>query len=102
MPFAGMRAGPPNYRHLCHWEGVCRSLDSQPYRSVAYPFPSEPPISARLLKRMARVGLVCHGDTDCRWRLACSTAVCHSLLPWLDHSSSTWPSRCNASSSSAP
>jgi hypothetical protein len=70
MTFAGMRAGPPNYRHLCHWEEVCRYLDSQPYRSIAYPFPSEPPISARLLKRMARFGLVRHRDTDCRWRLS--------------------------------
>jgi hypothetical protein len=69
MTFAGMRAGPPTYRQLCHWEEVCRYLDSQPYRSIAYPFPTAPPVSARLLKRMARFGLVRHRDTDCRWRL---------------------------------
>jgi hypothetical protein len=66
MAFTGMRAHPPGYRHLCHWEEVCRYLDSQPYRSVAYPFPSEPSVSARLLERMARFGLVRLRDTDCR------------------------------------
>jgi hypothetical protein len=70
MTFTGMHAHSPSYRHLRHWEAVCRYLDSQPYRSVAYPFPTDPPISARLLKRMARFGLVRHRDTDCRWRLS--------------------------------
>jgi hypothetical protein len=49
---------------------VCRYLDSQPYRAVAYPFPTSPSLSARLLKRMASFGLVRHRDTDCRWRLS--------------------------------
>src|SRR5262249_31097398 len=56
-------------RHLRHWERVCRSLDAQPYRSVRYPFPPEPPMTARLFKRMARFGLVRHRE-DCSWRLA--------------------------------
>jgi hypothetical protein len=68
--FKGMRAAAPSYRHLCHWEEVCLYLDSQPYRSVSYPFPSDPPITARLLKRMAAYKLVRHRDTDCRWQLS--------------------------------
>ncbi len=69
MVFTGMRAAPPTRRYLRHWEAVCRALDAQPYRAVSYPFPTDPPMSARLFKRMARYKLVRHRD-DCRWQLS--------------------------------
>lgn len=96
MPFVSMRAAPPSRRHLNHWEAVCRYLDAQPYRAVTYPFPSEPPMSARLFKRMARYGLVRHRD-DCRWRLSLRwRAILHRLyagLPPSDVSSSSASTR---------
>jgi hypothetical protein len=68
-----MPKGIPSTRtsrqQLRHWEAVCRYLDAQPYRAVAYPYPSDPPMSTRLFKRMARTGLMRHRD-DCRWQLA--------------------------------
>jgi len=67
--FMGIAAPPPAKRRLRHWEHVCRFLDAQPYRAVAYPFPDEPPMSARLFRRMARFRLVRHRD-DCRWQLS--------------------------------
>ena len=60
---------PPNRRQLQHWERVCRYIDAQPFRSVMVPFPDDPPITARLLKRMAGYHLVHHRE-DCRWRLS--------------------------------
>jgi hypothetical protein len=66
--FAGLAAGAPARKHLQHWERVCRYLDAQPYRAIKAPFPTDPPITARLLKRMARFGLVRHCD-DCTWRV---------------------------------
>jgi hypothetical protein len=44
---------PPLAKHLRHWEMVCRYIDSQPYRSIAHPFPIVPRITPRLLKCMA-------------------------------------------------
>ncbi len=67
--FKGLNAMPPTRRHLRHWERVCRFLDAQPYRSVRYPFPSDPPMTTRLFKRMAHHGLVRHRE-DCSWRLS--------------------------------
>jgi hypothetical protein len=67
--FTGIHATPPTRRHLRHWERVCRYLDAQPYRSVRYPFPLDPPMTTRLFKRMARFGLVRHRE-DCSWRLS--------------------------------
>jgi hypothetical protein len=67
--FTGVRAPPPSHRHLRHWERVCCFLDAQSYRSVRFPYPSDPPITTRLLKRMATHRLVRHRD-DCRWQLA--------------------------------
>jgi len=67
--FTGEHGAPPARRHLRHWEQACRYLDAQPYRSVRYPFSPEPPMTARLFKRMARFGLVRHRE-DCSWRLA--------------------------------
>ena len=64
----GIPADIPNRQQLHHWETVCRFLDAQPFRAVAYPYPRDPPISTRLLKRMARFQLVRHRD-DCRWQL---------------------------------
>ena len=70
MAFSGVRAAPPTRRQLRHWEAVCRYLDAQPYRAVAYPFSSDgPAISVRLLKRIAHFRLVRHRD-DCRWQLS--------------------------------
>lgn len=65
----GIPADIPNRQQLRHWETVCRFLDAQPFRAVAYPYPHDPPISTRLLKRMARFQLVRHRD-DCRWQLS--------------------------------
>jgi len=62
----------PRRQRLRHWEGVCAYLDAQPYRSVRHPMipgTDAPPITTRLLKRMAAHGLVRHTD-DCRWQLA--------------------------------
>ena len=67
--FTGIAAAPPAQRRLRHWEQVCRYLDAQPSRAVAYPFPSDPTMSARLFRRMARFRLVRHRD-DCRWQLS--------------------------------
>jgi hypothetical protein len=36
---------------------------------MRYPFPTDPPVTARLLRRMARFGLVRHKD-DCSWQLS--------------------------------
>jgi hypothetical protein len=65
----GVPAVVPHRRQLFHWQAVCRYLDSQPYRAVKHPFPTDPPMSTRLFKRMAAHGLVRHRD-DCTWRLA--------------------------------
>jgi hypothetical protein len=59
----------PHRRQLLHWQVICQYLDSQPYRAVKHPLPTDPPMSARLFKRMAAHGLVRHRD-DCTWRLA--------------------------------
>jgi hypothetical protein len=67
--FRGIAADAPSRKHLCHWERVCLYFDSQPYRAVRYPFPTDPPVTARLLRRMARFGLVRHKD-DCSWQLS--------------------------------
>src|SRR5262249_40165138 len=69
LMFRGIAADAPSRKHLRHWERVCLSLDSQPYRAVRYPFPTDPPVTARLLRRMARFGLVRHKD-DCSWQLS--------------------------------
>ncbi len=69
MVFISMRAAPPSRRHLRHWETVCRFLEAQPYRAVSLPFPTDPPMSVRLFKRMAAFRLVRHRD-DCRWQLS--------------------------------
>ena len=65
----GVPNAVPSRQQLRHWEAVCRYVDAQPYRAVTYPFPAVPPMSTRLLKRMAQLGLVRHRD-DCRWQLA--------------------------------
>ena len=66
------RTGPaPSAKHLRHWEAVCRFIDAQPYRAVWYPYPfgdGDPPMTTRLLTRMAQFGLVRHGQ-DCCWKL---------------------------------
>jgi hypothetical protein len=67
--FRGIAAEAPSRKHLRHWERVCFYLDSQPYRAIRYPFPTDPPVTARLLRRMARFGLVRHKD-DCSWQLS--------------------------------
>jgi hypothetical protein len=67
--FTGIAAPPPAQRRLRQWEQVCRYLDAQSYRAISYPFPDEPPMSARLFRRMARFRLVRHRD-DCRWQLS--------------------------------
>lgn len=67
--FRGMTADAPSRKHLRHWEQVCLYLDSQPYRAVRFPFPADPPMTARLLRRMARLGLVRHKD-DYSWQLS--------------------------------
>ena len=62
----------PRRQQLRHWERVCVYLDAQPYRSVRHPLiqgADAPPITARLLQRMATHGLVRH-TSDCRWELA--------------------------------
>ena len=70
MPFQGVKADPPTRRHLRHWAAVCACIDAQPYRQVRFPFPADPLITARLLKRMARFDLVRHREQDCAWRLS--------------------------------
>jgi len=67
--FRGITADAPSRKHLRHWERVCLYLDSQPYRALRYPFPTDAPVTARLLRRMARFGLVRHKD-DCSWQLS--------------------------------
>jgi hypothetical protein len=67
--FQGVGADVPALKHLRHWQAVCHYLDAQPLRSVRYPFPLDPPMSARLFKRMARFRLVQHRE-DCAWRLS--------------------------------
>jgi hypothetical protein len=67
--FRGIAADAPSRQHLRHWEQVCLYLDSQPYRALRYPFPTDPAVTARLLRRMARFGLVRHKD-DCSWQLS--------------------------------
>ena len=58
------------------WFPVCVFIDAEPLRSLWFPFHSvvphrtAPPISARLLERMARFGLIQHRATDCAWRLS--------------------------------
>jgi hypothetical protein len=70
MAYHGTHADAPARKHLRHWDKVCRYIETQPYRSVAFPFPKDAPMmSVRLLKRMARFGLIRHRD-DCTWRLA--------------------------------
>jgi hypothetical protein len=69
MTFRGLAADAPSPRHLLHWEEVCCYLDAQPYGAVSYPFPTDPPVTARLLKRMATFKLVRHTD-ECRWKLS--------------------------------
>jgi len=66
--FTGLRSDAPTRKHLRHWERVCLYLDAQPYRALRFPFPLDPPVTARLLKRMARFGLVRHKE-DCSWQL---------------------------------
>lgn len=70
MAYRGTNAQAPERKHLRHWERVCGYLDSQPYRAVRHPFPSEPPMSVRLFKRMAKFKLVRHFEKDCTYRLA--------------------------------
>jgi hypothetical protein len=67
--FHGLSADAPTRRHLRHWERVCLYLESQPYRAVRFPYPKDPPITTRLLKRMARFDLVRHLE-DCSWQLS--------------------------------
>jgi hypothetical protein len=67
--FRGITADAPSRKHLRHWERVCLYLDCQPYRAIRYPFPADLPVTARLLRRMARFGLVRHKD-DCSWQLS--------------------------------
>jgi hypothetical protein len=69
LTFQGIGGPAPTSRHLLHWEEVCCYLESQPYGSVSYPFPTDPPITARLLKRMAVFRLVKHTD-ECRWKVS--------------------------------
>jgi hypothetical protein len=69
LKFRGITADAPSRKHLRHWERVCVYLDSQPYRAVRFPFPPDPPVTARLLRRMARFGLVRHKE-DCLWQLS--------------------------------
>nr|MBA3827226.1 hypothetical protein [Ktedonobacterales bacterium] len=70
MVFRGMAATAPTRRHLKHWQCVCLYLDSQPFRAVRFPFPHEPPMSARLLRRMQGFKLVRHYHMDCSYRLS--------------------------------
>ncbi|MBA3825467.1 MAG: hypothetical protein H0X24_16405, partial [Ktedonobacterales bacterium] len=70
MPFHGIKAAAPSRKHLRHWQRVCLYLDSQPFRSVRFPFPDDPPMSSRLLRRMQTFKLVRHCHTDCTYRLA--------------------------------
>jgi hypothetical protein len=65
----GVYADVPRRQQLRHWEQVCLYLDSQPFRSLRAPFPQTPRITGRLLRRLARFGLVRHRD-DCTWQLA--------------------------------
>lgn len=70
---------PPGRQHLRHWQQVCQYIEAQPYRSIRFPFPSEPPVTARLLKRMARFRLITHRE-DCSWRLSAKwKAMLHRL-----------------------
>ncbi len=64
-----LKDGPPTRRQLRHWEEVCCYIDAQPFRKVWYPFPYEPRISTRLMRRMATCKLVRHGQ-DCAWKLS--------------------------------
>src|SRR5690242_20613810 len=98
--FTGLGADPPSRRHLCHWERVCLYLESQPYRSVRFPYPSEPPITTRLLKRMARFDLVRHRE-DCSWRL---TIRWRSMLQhlWGGTEEESEPTLADALGSTAP
>lgn len=59
----------PNARQALHYEQVCRYLNAQPYCAVTFPFPSDPPITAKLLQRIAVHRLVRH-TPECRWQLA--------------------------------
>lgn len=62
-------APQPSHRQLRHWEAVCSYLDSQPFRAVKHPLPTEPLMSVKLFKHMGRFGLVRHSNWDCTYRL---------------------------------
>lgn len=66
----GVPAEFPSHQQLRHWERVCQFLDSQPYRAVAHPFPTEPPMSVKLFDRMYQYKLVKHFKRDCTYRLS--------------------------------
>jgi hypothetical protein len=76
MTYLGRNAASPRREYLRKWAAVCRFIDAEPYRSIWFPFQSQvpdrpaPPISARLLERMAHFGLVAHRTSDCAWRLS--------------------------------
>jgi hypothetical protein len=69
-----------SYRQVLRYERVCRFLEAQPYLAISYPFPSDPPITAKLLKRMAAHGFVRHTQ-ECRWKVpSCWQALLRRLL----------------------
>jgi hypothetical protein len=45
---SGIPNAIPNYRQVLHYERVCRYLEAQPYGAISYPFPADPPITAKL------------------------------------------------------
>lgn len=65
----GVYADIPRRQQLQHWDRVCCYMEAQPFRAIAFPFPADPPISAKLLKRMEQYKLVRHCD-DCTWRVS--------------------------------
>ncbi len=58
------------WQQWLYWSETARYMDGQPERCIRAPFPDDPPISYRLLQNMARLRLVRHRNSDCRWQLS--------------------------------